>query len=249
MSSFLTVNYKSDFFVKTLLESIPDKWLKKNEVIIIDNSKDLKITYKNTRVVLGRGRTHAEGLNQGIHECHSNTIIVSDVDCILLDFALLSRLEDLINTGTAMIQCEGTQFKPFHPCFGALSKNIFLKEKLSFRSAGQIKIPDDWSSFFSKHKPNREKFVYLDVGVSAGYTLLKRNYKVSVIPRFSSPGAFSKMHFKDPGWWFGYNKPQVWHIVYGASSDRFKRDFGVKSWENKKDAARWVLKNYVESTK
>lgn len=245
MVSFLTVNYKSDFFVKILLESIPKNWLEKNEFIIIDNSRDLVIKNKNVKVVAGKGRTHFQGLDQGLVECKNEIVIISDVDCVLLDLSLLIKLEDMIANGTAMIQCIGTQFKPFHPCFGALNKNIFLNEKLSFKSKGQISTPNDWSSFFIKHRPNKEKFVYFDVGVFAGYTLLKRGYKVEVIPRQSCPYSFSKMRFREPGWWFGYNKPQVWHIVYGASRDRFIKNRNQEVWVNKKEAAQWVLDNLV----
>ncbi|MCK9442524.1 MAG: glycosyltransferase family 2 protein [Methanothrix sp.] len=249
MASFLTVNYKSTFFANSLIASIPKKWRDENEIVIIDNSKDLELDYDNVKVVHGIEQSHSYGLERGLKECSNNTVIISDIDCILLDPQLLNILTKFIEDGGAMMQCQGSPFKPFHPCFGVLNKEIFMSEKLSFHSKEQINVPDDWEKFFGKSDfINQKQKVYLDVGVDSAYQLLRRGYKVSVIPNSLSPDSFKKLPKSDGinGWWFGFGKPQVWHVVYGASSQRFIRnEYGINIWEEKKKLVKWVFENLL----
>ena len=250
MASFLTVNYKSSFYANTLISSLSEKWRKENEIVIVDNSHDLKLDFDNIKVIQGVENTHAYGLKRGLKECSSNTVIISDIDCILIDPELLDILAKFVDSGGAMMQCKGDSFKPFHPCFGVLNRDIFIYEKLEFHSKEQIDIPNDWEKFFGiSDFVNKKQKVYLDVGVNSAYQLLRRGYKVSTIPNSLSTDSFKKLNKSDgvDGWWFGFGKPQVWHVVFGASSKRFtKNEYNIDIWEEKKKIANWVLNNLVQ---
>lgn len=249
MVSFLAVNYKTSFYANALISSLSEKWREENDIIIIDNSHDLQLDFHNIKVIQGNKSTHADGLDQGLKECKSNTIIISDIDCILIDHILLDTLSKFIDKGGAMIQCEGSSFKPFHPCFGALNKDIFLSENLSFKDKGQVAIPEDWENFFgiSDFVKENQK-VYLDTGVNSAYQLLRKGYKVSTIPKSYPIDYFNSLKSTGStvGWWFGFEKPQVWHIVYGASPERFIKNNGclIDTWQEKKDLVSLML-NYL----
>lgn len=247
MVSFVTVNYKTTFYANILISSLPQKWREENEIIIVDNSHDLRLDFDNIKIIQGIETTHASGLKRGLEECKSNTVIISDIDCILIDPNLLNILTKFIEDGGSMIQSKGDHsFKPFQPCFGALNKKNFISEKLEFNSKGYIEIPDDWEGFFGiDSRVKKEKRVYLDVGVDSAYQLMRRGYKVSTIPK-SKPSVFFnsiKKSVNNNGWWYGFEKPQVWHAGYGGSYNRFLKKWDVNVWEEKMKIAKLILNN------
>jgi hypothetical protein len=257
MASFLTVNFNSSFFIENLLSSIPKTWKESNEIIIVDNSRNLSLkNYEDLKIIEGTGTTHFEGIEQGIKESSNENIIFSDSDCILLDCNLLNQLENFLEKEVAMIQCEGNQFKPFHPCFGCLKKSVFEENKLSFMSKGLKKEPEDWKKIFSNFKKNNlnnefKDKVYFDVGVECAYKLLRNNKKVLSIPRICPSKEIyeffenKKMSFSNLGWWFGFEKPQVWHIVYGSSKKRYLKKNSEEIWNQKKEVINFVLEKIL----
>lgn len=151
IASWNTRNY-----LEVTLKAI-DKFTQENiSVIVVDNNStdgSQEFVRRNYPFVwliqLRRNVGHGLAIDYGIHKAKTREIVVLDVDAFPINSDWLKTVLDPIRNGASLAGAEHCGY--VHPCYMALHRNLFLKNKHTFDASytRQLRIRrPDWPKFW-----------------------------------------------------------------------------------------------------
>jgi len=136
MISIIACNWWAEGWANLLIKSIKETISTKDyEIIIVDNSKELK-KIANTKIIKPEMNLgHGQGINFGIWNAKGDYIFVIDIDAFFLlkgwDKLLLDYFE---KEKLKLIACRGSLLKPIRPCGMFFERDWYISNQMNFKA-------------------------------------------------------------------------------------------------------------------
>ena len=135
--SIVTANWWGEDWLNVLLESIRKTVSGEVEIMVVDNSGELKepLPMNAIRVKKEGLIGHGPGIDYGIAQATGEYIFVVDIDAHFLlqdwDKLIIKYFND---NQLRLIACKGGKLKPVRPCGMFFRKDWFMENKMSFEA-------------------------------------------------------------------------------------------------------------------
>lgn len=165
--TIITINWFAEDFAKLLINSVIKTTNNNLEIIIIDNSKELKEEdFKGVRIIKPeKNLGHGGGLDLGIKEAKGDYILILDIDAHLLLENWDSELIDLFeNNKELKLACatDGGLLKPARPLAMFFEKETIKNCEISFKAInlGGVKFDVGLHAYFKTLTKYGDKSIF-----------------------------------------------------------------------------------------